>query len=439
MNVKRFVRAAFSLSFALAGLFSLAASSSAGGKSALVITVNGPISPVSAEYIVKGIQAAEADPAVETLIIEMDTPGGLDTSMRQIIKEIQRSPKPVVVYVAPSGSRAASAGAFITMAAHVAAMAPGTNIGAASPVNMGGEGMDKTMKRKVTNDAAAYIRSIAEQRGRNADIGEEMVRAGASLSETEAVREKVADLVAEDLPSLLAAINGRTVKTGAGDKTLATAGLEIKRLEMNWRERIFDALANPNVAYILMMLGFYGLFFELSNPGAVLPGIIGAICLILAFYSLQTLPVNYAGALLIILAIILFLLEIWVPSYGTLTMGGVIALVIGSLMLIDSPDEYMRISLSVIISMTLFTAAFFFFLVGSGVCAQYRRVTTGAEGMAGAIGEAQTDIVPETGGEIFVSGELWSALPQSGHITKGARVEVTGQKGLTLTVREKPE
>jgi len=415
--------------------FSLMAS--AEGKSALVITVNGAIGPVSAEYIVKGIQTAEADPTIEALVVEMDTPGGLDTSMRQIIKEIQRSPVPVIVYVAPSGSRAASAGAFITMAAHVAAMAPGTNIGAASPVNMGGEGMDKTMKRKVTNDAAAYIRSIAEARGRNADLGEEMVRQGMSMSETDALKQNVVDIIAKDLPSLLAAINGKTVKTGAGEKVLATAGLTVKRLEMNWRQRIFDALANPNVAYILMMLGFYGLFFELSNPGAILPGIIGAICLILAFYSLQTLTINYAGVLLILLAIILFVLEIWIPSYGALTLGGIVAFVIGSLMLVDSPEEYMRISLSVIISATIFTAAFFFFLVGSGVRAQYSKVTTGREGIIGATGVADTDLSRDKEGSVMINGEIWSAYSHDGTIEKGREIEVTKQDGLLLTVREK--
>lgn len=413
----------------------LFASAQTGAKHALVITVNGAINPVAAEYIVKSIATAEADPTVETLVIQLDTPGGLDTSMRQIVKELQRTPMPVIVYVAPSGSRAASAGAFITMAAHVAAMAPGTNIGAASPVNMGGEGMDVTMKKKVTNDAAAYIRSLAEAHGRNADAGEEMVRRGASMQETMALAENVVDLVAADLPALLAMVDGRVVKTAAGERKLATKGLAVKRLDMNWREKIFDALADPNIAYMLMMLGFYGLFFELSNPGTVLPGLLGAICLILAFYSLQTLPISYAGALLILLALIMFMLEIWIPSYGMLTLGGLISLILGSLMLVDSPEEYMRISLSMVLPVSVGTAAFFFFLVGSGIRAQYRKSITGMEGLIGEEGIAETDISMDSPGTVTAQGDIWSAVPQDGPITKGERVVVVGQKGLTLTVK----
>lgn len=426
----------FHIVLLLAGFAGICATADGGGKFVLAITVNGAINPVVADHIAKSIASAEGDPSVEALVIEMDTPGGLDTSMRQIVKDIRKSQVPVIVYVSPSGSRAASAGAFIAYASHVAAMAPGTNIGAASPVNMGGEGMDKTMKRKVTNDAAAYIRSIADATGRNPDIGEDMVRKGSSIPETEAVKNNVVDLIAKDFTELLAAVDGRTVKTSAGERKLATKGLTVKRVEMNLRQKIFDALANPNIAYMLMMLGFYGLFFELSNPGAVLPGVIGAVCLILAFYSLQTLPINYAGALLILMAVIMFMLEVWVPSYGMLTLGGLVSLVMGSLMLVDSPEEYLRISLTVILPISLFTAAFFFFLVGSGVRAQRARVITGMEGMIGAEGYAETDIAQQSPGKVFVEGDIWNAVTEGDPVSKDGRVTVVEMKGLTLVVKK---
>lgn len=408
----------------------------AGGKSVLAVTINGAINPVVAEHISKAITSAEADPSIEALVIEMDTPGGLDTSMRQIVKDIRKSQVPVIVYVSPSGSRAASAGAFIAYASHVSAMAPGTNIGAASPVNMGGEGMDKTMKHKVTNDAAAYIRSMAEATGRNPDIGEAMVRKGSSIPETEAVKNNVVELIAKDFTELLVALDGRTVKTSAGERKLATKGLTVKRVEMDFRQKIFDALANPNIAYMLMMLGFYGLFFELSNPGAILPGLLGAVCLILAFYSLQTLPINYAGALLILMAVIMFMLEVWVPSYGMLTLGGLVSLVMGSLMLIDSPDDYLRISLAVILPISLFTAAFFFFLVSSGMRAQHAKVITGMDGMIGAEGFAETDITQQSPGTVFVEGDIWNAVTKGDPIPKDSRVKVVEMKGLTLVVEK---
>ncbi|VAX21940.1 Putative membrane-bound ClpP-class protease associated with aq_911, partial [hydrothermal vent metagenome] len=405
------------------------------GKSAMVITIDGSINPVTAEFITESIKTADKDPDIEVLVIEMDTPGGLDTSMRQIIKGMQAAKKPVVVYVAPSGSRAASAGAFITVAAHVAAMAPGTNIGSASPVNMGGGGMDKTMKKKVTNDAAAYIKSLAEAHGRNGKLAEKFVRKSSNMPETEAKKENIIDFIADDLPSLLKAIDGTKVKTSAGERTLKTAGLTIKKQGMNWRQEVFNALANPNIAYILMMLGFYGLFFELSNPGSIVPGVIGAISLILAFYSMQTLPINYAGALLIALAVILFLLEIKVPSYGILTIGGIISFTIGSMMLVDSPEEYLNISFSVIAPTAILTAAFFLFLVGSAIKIQSKKTKTGKEGMIGAEGVVDSVISGGKAGTIFVVGELWNAVTDADDIKKGESVEVTGQNGLTLIVK----
>jgi len=315
-------------------------------------------------------------------------------------------------------------------------MAPGTNIGAASPVNMGG-GMDRTMKKKVTNDASAYIRSIAELSGRNADVAEKMVRKGSSISETDALEQNVIDLVSPNLTDLLKTLDGRTVKTVGGERTLATAGAAADRVAMTWRQKFFDALANPNIAYMLMMLGFYGLFFELSNPGAILPGVVGAICLILGFYSLQALPINYAGALLILMGIIMFMLEIWVTSFGMLTIGGLIALLIGSLMLVDSPEEYLQISLAVILPTTILTAAFFSFLVGSGLRAQRRSFTSGKEAMVGGLGLADTDISPDHPGKIFVEGEIWNAVTQDGPIKKGAPVEILDVAGLTVIVKAK--
>jgi membrane-bound serine protease (ClpP class) len=261
-----------------------------------------------------------------------------------------------------------------------------------------------------------------------------MVRKGSSISETDAVKNNVADLIAKDMAELLGAIDGRIVKLSNGERALATKGLAVKRIEMTLRQKIFDALANPNIAYMLMMLGFYGLFFELSNPGAVLPGLLGAVCLILAFYSLQTLPINYAGALLILMAIVMFMLELWVPSYGMLTLGGLVTLVMGSLMLIDTPEDYLRISLTVILPISLLTAGFFFFLVGSGIRAQRAKVVTGAEGMVGMVGDAETSISPTSPGKVFVEGDIWNAVTKGDDISIGDRVRVVEMKGLTLVV-----
>ena len=304
----------------------------------LVITVNGVINPASAEYIGKSIKRANEQKA-EAVVIELDTPGGLDTSMRDIVKNIIGSEVPVIVYVSPSGARAASAGVFITLAAHVAAMSPGTNIGSAHPVGVG-EKMDKVMSEKVTNDAAAYIKSLAEKTGRNAKWAEDAVRKSVSATEEEALKLKIIDFVSDDLNVLLSTIDGKKVKTVAGERILKTAHVNVVREEMSLRHKILNVITDPNVAYMLMLLGFYGLFFELTNPGAIFPGVMGGICLILAFYAFQTLPVNYAGLLLIILAIILFILEIKIISHGVLTIGGVIAMLLGSLMLFESPGPF---------------------------------------------------------------------------------------------------
>ena len=397
----------------------------------LVVTVNGVINPVSAEFIHRELEKAAAAKS-EALIIELDTPGGLDTSMRSIIKDIMGSGIPVVVYVSPAGARAASAGVFITLAAHVAAMAPGTNIGAAHPVSVGGK-MDKVMAEKATNDAAAYIKSIAEKRGRNAGWAENAVRSSISATEVEALKTGIIDLVAEDLDSLLHALDGRTVKVMAGEKKLYTSGAKVVKEQMGLRLRILNIISDPSIAYILMLLGFYGLFFELTNPGALLPGIIGAISLVLAFYAFQTLPVNYAGLILIVIGIILFLLEVKVASYGLLTVSGIVSLTLGSLMLFESSLPFLRVSLSIIIPATLVTAAFFVVTFRLAYSAHKRKPVTGGEGLVGLEGVTKTEVGPQ-GGVVRVHGEIWSAYSDE-IIGRDEKVVVESLSGLKIRVK----
>lgn len=397
-----------------------------------VLEIRGAIGPAAAGFLTTGIKKASAAHA-EALIVELDTPGGLDTSMRTMVREILGSSVPVVVFVSPAGARAASAGVFITMAAHVAAMSPGTNIGAAHPVAVGGT-MDKTMSEKAENDAAAYIQSIAEQRGRNSAWAAAAVRKSVSITETEALKEKVIDLVSRDLRTLLADIDGKTVKTAFGERKLSTARAEVVREEGGLRQKVLAFITDPNVAYMLMLLGFYGLFFELSNPGAILPGIVGGICLILSFYSFQTLPVNYAGFLLILLAIGLFILEVKVISHGLLAIGGVIAMTIGSLMLFDTPGSMIRLSLWVVLPAVVATALFFIVVVRLVIRAARRQPTTGAEGLIGTEGVAHTDI-NKGEGMVLLHGEMWSAHADES-ISKGERVVVGGVSGLRLKVRK---
>src|SRR4030066_1247989 len=376
------------------------------GKHVNIITIDGVIGPVSSRIIVDAIKASVKDGA-EALIIELNTPGGLDESMRIIIKEILNSDVPIIVYVSPSGSRAASAGVFITLAAHIAAMAPGTNIGAAHPVGLG-EKMDKTMAEKATNDAAAYIKSLADKRGRNAKWAEDAVRKSISATESEALKEHIIDLVSKDINSLLSDIDTKKVKTVMGENVLSTKNAVMVREEMGFRYRILNLISDPNIAYMLMLLGFYGLFFELTNPGAIFPGVLGGISLILAFYAFQTLPVNYAGFLLIILAIILFILEVKIISHGVLTIGGVIAMVIGSLMLFESPAPFMKLSLAIILPAVFITTLFFSLTFGLAYKAYKRKPVTGSEGLTGAKGVAYTEITKD-GGMVLLHGERWSA------------------------------
>ncbi|RJQ18488.1 MAG: nodulation protein NfeD [Nitrospiraceae bacterium] len=396
----------------------------------LVIKVDGVVNPVMSEFITRQIDEAEKARS-EALVINLDTPGGLDTSMRSIVKRITASEVPVAVYVSPGGARAASAGVFITLSAHIAAMAPGTNIGAAHPVGIG-EKMDKTMAEKAVNDAAAYIKTIAGKHGRNAEWAEKAVRESVSITEEEALKLKVIDLIAPDIKTLLEKIDRVTVDTAAGEKTINTKGVNVRYGEMGIRYKILDFISDPNVAYLLMLLGFYGLFFELTSPGAIFPGVFGAICLILAFYSFQTLPVNYAGLLLIVLAIILFILEIKITSFGLLTIGGIISMTIGSLMLFESPLPFLKVSLKVVLPAVIITALFFFLTVSLAVKAYRRKPVTGVEGLVGLEGTAKTDVHNE--GLVFVHGETWKAWSDE-PMKAGEKVVVEKVDGLKLKVR----
>jgi membrane-bound serine protease (ClpP class) len=400
----------------------------------MIIRVEDAISPASARFMVQSIEKAQAEKA-ECLIIEMDTPGGLDQSMRQVIKAIMASTVPVVVYVAPQGSRAASAGAFITMASHVAAMSPGSSIGAAHPVSIGTGGqMDSTMSGKVTNDAAAYIRSIAEKRGRNIAWADSAVRSSVSLSETEALKRKVIDLIADDTGALLDSLEGRRIIMGQDTVVLHTKGAERVQVEMNWRDRLLSIISNPNIAYILFMAGLLGLYFEFSNPGAIFPGVVGAISLILAFFSFQALPVNYAGMLLIILAIVMFILDVKIASHGILSIGGIVAMFLGSVMLFQTPDPAMRVSLQVIVPVVAVTAAFFIIGVWLSIKTLRTRPVSGDKGLLDQEGDART-VVNKDGGRAFVAGTHWSAWSDA-EIPEGAKVKVVEVKGMRLKVEK---
>ena len=396
-----------------------------------LIKIDAPITPTVAEYIIKAIDRAAASHA-EALVIELNTPGGLVDSTNHIIIRMMSSEVPTVVYITPSGGRAASAGVFITLSANIAAMAPTTHIGAASPVQMEGK-MDETMAKKVTNDLAAMMRGIAEKRGRNEKWAEDAVRKAVSATETEALKLKVIDLIAPDLATLLKEIDGREVDVVLGKRTLHTADAAVREIKMGFREKVLGIISNPNIAYILMILGFYGLYFELSNPGAILPGVAGAICLILAFYALQTLPINYAGLMLILLAIGLFIAEAFITSHGVLGVGGAVAMLFGSLMLIDTPEPSLRISWAVIVPVVAASALLFIVTVTVAVRAHRGRVDTGKEGLIGMHAEAKTDISED--GQVFLRGEYWNARSDE-HINKGEKVMVVAVDGLRLKVKK---
>ncbi|WP_457624796.1 NfeD family protein [Persephonella sp.] len=391
----------------------------------------GAVSPVMADYIKRVVKQAEEKNA-KLIIIQLDTPGGLESAMRDIIKTIMNTYIPVVVYVYPPGARAASAGAIITISADIAAMAPSTNIGSASPVQMTGREIDETMKKKIINDMVAFVKAIAREKGRNEKLIEEMITKSINLTADEALKKKVIDVVATDVNDLLKKINGKKIK-----KKNAEITIEIKKdekiieVEKGFREKLLSILANPTLAYLLLMIGFYGIFFELYNPGSVIPGVIGAISILLALYALNTIDVNWLGVLLIILGILFFVLELITPTFGALAVSGVIALLIGSIILVDPSSPYGDIPVKVIIPVVLFSAVFFLSVAYLGVKAQMRKSLTGKEGMVGKTGTAETDIDPK--GKVFVEGEIWDAYSET-PIKKGEEVKILSVEGLRLKV-----
>ena len=403
------------------------------GNDVYTIKVQGTINPPMASFVTESIVKAEKNGS-EALLILMDTPGGLDTSMRDIIKGIMESSIPVIVYVYPSGARAASAGSVILLASHIAAMAPGTNAGAAHPVSVGQEKADKVMMEKVAKDAEAYVRSIAKQRGRNEEWAAKSVKESASITATDAVDNKVADLVAASIDELLEKIDGKKVETKKGKVVLKTKGKKAAEVVIPFKYKFLSYISDPNVAYILMMIGMYGILFEIYSPGTIFPGVVGGICLILALYSFQTLPISYAGLFLILLGVIFFILELKIVSHGALGIAGIISLVIGSIMLIDLPSSILSISYTTIIIVAVLTGIFFFGVLSYAIKAQLFKVTTGKEGLVGEEGMAQTDIFHE--GKVFVHGEIWNGKSDE-LISEGEKVIVTAVEGLVLTVKRK--
>ena len=449
---------------------------------AVLLSVNDAIGPAIADYIERGLDKADAAGA-EIVILQLDTPGGLDLAMRSIIRAIIAAPVPVAIHVAPSGARAASAGTYMLYAAHVAAMAPGTNLGAATPVQMGGmPGMEPpekpvppaipddkaesepattdeaaeevgqdgdqqeearkgpldnadAMTKKIVNDAAAYIRSLAELRGRNAEWAEQAVREGVSLSSEQALEVGVIDLIARDIADLLQQVDGRTVSVQNEDGVLNTDGLIVEAIEPDWRNELLAIITNPNIAYILMLLGIYGLFFELANPGYVLPGVIGGISILLALYALQVLPVNYAGLGLMLLGIVLMVGELFMPSFGILGIGGVISFVLGSILLFDRDSGNLAVSMPLIIAVSALSAGFFLIVIRSLYHARRRPVVAGAEELLGATGTIAADF--SGAGIIHIHGEQWNARAKT-PMHGGESARVTGRDGLTLLVEPVP-
>lgn len=400
----------------------------------VLIKVDGPINQVSASFIHQGIEKATREKA-QCLIIELNTPGGVLESTREIVSDILSSPIPIVVYVSPSGAHAGSAGVFITLAANLAAMAPGTNIGAAHPVTILAQS-DSIMNVKATNDAAAFIRSIAEKRNRNLNWAEEAVRNSLSITNNQALENNVIDFIAANEKELLHLIDGRTIELPSGKVILQTRNATITYVKMGSLDQILDFISNPNIAYILLLLGLFGILFEFFNPGAILPGVVGVISLILAFYAMQALAINYAGLALIIFALVLFVLEIKIVSHGILAIGGIFSLFMGSMMLFQASSslDMIAVSTSIIISATAITSALFLFAIGMGLKAQRLKHATGTEILIGELGESFQDLNPT--GQVQVNGEVWNAESVSGLINKGEKVRVTAIRGLTLLVEK---
>ena len=413
-------------------LFLFLLPSALAAQTVISMKIDGSINPATASFIHDGIEKAKKEKAV-CLLIHLNTPGGLLKSTRVIVSDMLDSPVPVIVYVSPGGAHAGSAGVFITLAANIAAMAPGTNIGAAHPVALQAV-MDSNMNEKATNDAAAFIRAIAEKRNRNLQWAENAVRRSYSYSETEALEDSVIDLIAKNEQDLLNKVDGKQVELNEGTITLHTKNASIESFKMSFVEKLLDIISDPNIAYILLLLGMYGVMFELYNPGAILPGIVGVISLILAFYSMHSLPINYAGLALIIFGVILFLLEIKIVSHGLLAIGGVISLLLGSMMLIRSGSslEMVKISRTVIFTATAVSALFFLFIIGFGIKAQRLKVVTGLEALVGDTGEVMDILDPI--GTVKVQGEIWNAESLSGMIGKGEKVRIKEMKNLKLYV-----
>jgi membrane-bound serine protease (ClpP class) len=399
-----------------------------------IIEIDGDINPATGKFIIDSIDEATKQSA-QCLVIQLDTPGGWLESTRLIVKKMLTSSIPIIVYVSPTGARAGSAGVFITMAANVAVMAPGTHIGAAHPVSPGGgEAKEsKTMTEKIVNDTVAFIKNIAKTRGRNVDWAEKAVRKSVSITEDEAVKLDVVDFISPDVTTLLDKVDGKVVKFNDVTRTLHTKGVQPRRIEMTWIQKLLAIISHPQIALYLLMLASLGIFFELSNPGAILPGVVGGISLVLSLYVLQVLSVNYAGLALIAFAFILFIAEIKVVSHGLLAVGGVISLFLGSIMLFDTPEAYMRLSLSVIIPAVLVTSAFFIFAATMAIRARLRKPTTGREGLIGEVGIASTPIAPE--GKVSIHGEFWDVVSDQ-NIEKGDKVLVVGVTNLRLKVKK---
>ena len=395
-----------------------------------LLDVDGTINPAVGDYIMKGIEKAQANKAA-CVVVRIDTPGGGLTATKTIIKDMINAAIPVVVYVAPAGSSATSAGALITMGADIAAMAPGTNIGAAHPVGGQGEDIGGTMSEKVLNDLTAYMRSVVARKGRNAEWAERAIRESASITDKEALELKVIDVIADSVPDLLEKIDGRTVQKQSHTLTLHTKNAKVERIVPGWRFKILDVVANPNIAYLLMMIGGIGIMMELYHPGMIFPGVVGGICLLLALFALQVLPVNYVGILLIILSLILFILEVKVASFGVLAIGGIISLTLGSIMLFQTEESAMRVSWSVIVPMVATVSAFFLVLVGLVTKAWLRPPRTGESGLVGEMGVAITDLDLE--GRVSVHGEYWNARADR-HIPRGDKIRVMRVDKLFLVV-----